>query len=830
MRRWETLLAFLVPVLLLAPAAAGVAGEPAAPPVPDEFRVKREEVFEFAEKPSVVRQGDRVTISFASKGRCDATVAVEDAGGRIVRHLACGVLGPRAPEPFRKDALKQTLIWDGKDDRGEYVDDKDGLTVRVSLGLAPAFERNLLWEPRRRHGGSAPLFQAAPEGVYVYDGGNGIDSVRLYGHDGSYLRTVYPFPADKIDRVVGIPRAVFPQDGLELPVKPTFLGQTLLTCGNLYGYEYPKKYAVAATQADGNCHYGMYGNASSILAVGGGRLALGKTYLFRMATDGTSGGASAPGPSLSLVAKGLGWDTRGETIAVAPRSAALSPDGRTLYLTGYNFGHSGHASADIVTNGRWQTFHCVMKMALDGDEPARLFAGSAEADKCGSDDRSFKVPASVAVDKAGRVYVADYMNDRVQVFSPDGALLKSIATRRPSIVSIDGKTQDIWVFSSVVHNIFLAKNEEKIDHRLTVFGPFEKPEKKASCPLPEGYRTEAGAHLYSGLGFPLSAAVDGYTDPPTVWLATEWARENVLTRGKIAYRNVDLYAFKDGRLELKRSFADDVEKSVKRASPPRFGRSRLYVNPRNGRVYVGEGEAFDWKSFKTLLELDPETGGITLRPVPFDAEDMCFGPEGLAYLRNINAVVRYDPSTWREVPWDYGESRKRVCTSASSDRREADAISALPLPANGGWHHGGMFVSLKGDLAVACGLNVEPPKERFETGNVSIEGVSYRPKMFPGRSIEGRGGAPLVHVWDRHGKLVQADVLPGLGGNTYGLGLDADGSVTMMANATRVLDGKPYRNRLSGTLLRAVPGKARLLSQKAKIPLAGPDRDRKSVV
>ena len=98
----------------------------------DEFRVKREALFAFAEPPAVTRSGDRVTIRFATKGYCDVTVAIEDSAGRIVRHLACGVLGPKAPPPLEKNSERQTIVWDGKDDLGAYVDDKDRITIRVS--------------------------------------------------------------------------------------------------------------------------------------------------------------------------------------------------------------------------------------------------------------------------------------------------------------------------------------------------------------------------------------------------------------------------------------------------------------------------------------------------------------------------------------------------------------------------------------------------------------------------------------------------------------------------------------------------------------------------
>jgi hypothetical protein len=130
----------------------------------EEFRIKREAVFEFAQKPAVKRQGDRIEITFAAKGFCDATVAIEDAGGGIVRHIASGVLGQNAPEPFQKNSLTQKLIWDGKDDEGKYIDDKDALTIRVSLGLAPRYERPLYWEPRRRLSSKPPPDPGGPRG------------------------------------------------------------------------------------------------------------------------------------------------------------------------------------------------------------------------------------------------------------------------------------------------------------------------------------------------------------------------------------------------------------------------------------------------------------------------------------------------------------------------------------------------------------------------------------------------------------------------------------------------------------------------------------------
>jgi hypothetical protein len=133
----------------------------------DEFKIKREQVFKFKQKPRASRAGDKVSIEFASEGFCDATVATEDRQGNILRHLASGALGPRAPGPFKKNAKKQAIIWDGKDDRGVYVDDKDNIVVRVGLGLKPRYEGPLFWEPRKRISQAAPLLCATKEGMYV---------------------------------------------------------------------------------------------------------------------------------------------------------------------------------------------------------------------------------------------------------------------------------------------------------------------------------------------------------------------------------------------------------------------------------------------------------------------------------------------------------------------------------------------------------------------------------------------------------------------------------------------------------------------------------------
>src|ERR1051325_5432932 len=66
--------------------------------------VERETVYAFTQEPTVKKVGpDRYQMSFAAKGKCDVAIAVEDAAGRIVRHIVYGVLGANAPAPLQKD-------------------------------------------------------------------------------------------------------------------------------------------------------------------------------------------------------------------------------------------------------------------------------------------------------------------------------------------------------------------------------------------------------------------------------------------------------------------------------------------------------------------------------------------------------------------------------------------------------------------------------------------------------------------------------------------------------------------------------------------------------
>ncbi len=783
-----------------------------------EFRVRRAGPFEFAEKPTVARAGDEVTIRFTARAFCDVTVAIEDADGRIVRHLASGVLGENAPEPFQPNTRTQEIVWDGKDDAGAYIDDKDALTVRVSLGLRPQFERTLFWSPKKRIGpGNRPSFAFAPEGVYVYEGG-GVDHIRLFTHDGNYVRTVYPFPPDwasvpdpsepdalqeALAGVKGLEWMTFPQDGRVLPVWRGLVQATLFTSGSNTGHGTLAK----------------YGYAASAMAVSGERLALTKRSLNRVATDGTTGGRPLEGPRTSFE----GRPYRGETPTGVPRSAAFSPDGRWLYLAGYR------------ADGRYSWLHGVARLDYEGDEPAETFLGDML--EAGTGDDRFRCPMAVAVDAAGRIYVADYMNDRIQVFNPDGELYRSVTgVPKPATIDVHPETGHMYVASWMLVNRFV---EEDLEHpTLTHYGPVDDPREIAEYPLPlVGHHS--GVFMNRLRGLQHHVAVNFHTDPPTVWLVpgtgdtTE--RLSQLRRSYTGQwrdspwsaTHYRLYQEQDGELVEKANFAEAVAEKVTRISPPQApatNRQRLYVDPTDGMLYVAEGDSGVGKAFRELLQVNPDTGRVDTVPLPFTTEEIAFDLDGHYYLRTDTHVARYirRDRDWREVPWDYGEQRDQPGFDGDGPR----LIATLPLPGTGRpgcFHLGGFSVSPTRNIIVSC-YNTERLAVRIP-GAFSAEfdeGRPYTPPMFPGRVRWAE-----LHIWDQHGNPVRDDVVGGLP-MTDGLALDAQGNIYVLAAANRVLDGEPYPLERAETLVKFPADGGRVLSKtRGAIPLPAdqhPDR------
>jgi len=89
----------------------------------------------FALKPSVELANGQATLKFAAAAPIDVEVAIVDAQGMIVRHLAAGALGgEQAPPAPLVRGLSQRLTWDGLDDDGQRA--RGGpFSFRVRTGM-----------------------------------------------------------------------------------------------------------------------------------------------------------------------------------------------------------------------------------------------------------------------------------------------------------------------------------------------------------------------------------------------------------------------------------------------------------------------------------------------------------------------------------------------------------------------------------------------------------------------------------------------------------------------------------------------------------------------
>lgn len=796
-------------MLLLTLAAAAIAAAGARAGQSEVFRIKRAETYAFAERSKVTRRGDRIEIRFTAQAACDAVVTIEDPDGAIVRHLGYGVLGENAPEPFQARTLAQTVVWDGKDDAGKYVDNIQAMVVRVGLGLEPRFERDILWSPYRRIGSDTPLMQACAEGVLVFDG-HGIDHLRLFDHDGNYKRTIHPFASSTAANVQGLRWHTFPQDGQKLPLTSGFVQATLLNAGT------------SGSQSD---IFGR-GLAATAMTVGpGGQIALAMKNLNRLHLDGSSGGLPFDGPEVKQdVLLGTIHEFKGGVYDVPPRAMAFSPDGKYLYIAGYYWSYAWHRDG---LNG-------VARMEYGKNEPPALWKGAFVNERkqklAGPEPDKLSRPCALAVDAKGRVYVADYFNDRIQVYAEDGTLVKSVEAFKPARIWVHPKTQEIWVGSWFINGAEwdaylkrIGKPKVPVPPVLVQLGTLDKPTKQAQYDLPfleydhprEGVKFGGNNHMEKGR---LTAVeLDFWAGETTVWVIPASPSQDRIDYEKAG---VKLYTLKGKKLALKRDTGAEAKKAVPLLNPPPFSRQRMAVNPANGRLYMVEQENGTDKNLCRVTEVEPESGKAKIVELPCHVEDLCFDTQGVAYLRVDQGILRTDGRTWREIPWDYGEEHEGTMFKGTSGGRSIQSVGVLRVPgrrSNPFWHLGGIAVNAKGELAVST-YNGAPSESRESIKNrlQVAEGKPYTPKLYPGRYRWGE-----LHVFNRHGELVAEDAFPGVG-HLDGLGLDAERNLYVMAGSTMLVNGKKYdtpSNDVTETLIKVRPGKAKIVSDSNRIPV-----------
>ncbi|HOX05676.1 MAG TPA: hypothetical protein PK280_04665 [Planctomycetota bacterium] len=374
----------------------------------------------FSVKPAVAKDGDKAKISFSVSAPTDVEVAVLDGQGKVVRHLAAGVLGAPStgsgpagapPEPL-KAGLAQALEWDGRDDAGKPAAGGP-FKVRVKLGLKPEFDGFLLDNPVGT--GAISALAAGPGGqLYVWhhdctaNGNQGGEKLKIIGRDGKYVRTLIPYPANLPAEKAKVLGAFTDEDGSLVPRVYNMQQLNLNYEGrgdrgpSMMGFSCP------AVDSKGRAYW----------LVAGCRLEC-------VEADGSSPYETFLSPPLFTGFK-----------AVTGRPAlCMASDEKGVYVAGL-------ASADDGWGKNQQPLPCVWRVDV-ATRKAEVFVGDLK--EAGKEKDRLTAPRGVAAAK-GLLYVADPGADRVAVFrEADRSFVGEIKVKDPQSLGVDPATGAVYV-------------------------------------------------------------------------------------------------------------------------------------------------------------------------------------------------------------------------------------------------------------------------------------------------------------------------------------------------------------------------------------------------
>ncbi|MFC1672210.1 hypothetical protein ACFL01_03645, partial [Planctomycetota bacterium] len=781
---------------------------------------ERENVFEFAKKPTIKLVGkDKYEIAFAAKGNCDVTIDVVDDKGLVVRHMGAGVLGKNAPAPLQKNTLEQKVIWNGKDDLQAYVKDLDKMRVRVRLGLKPEFDKLLGDGGPKNMPGYIYGLAVGPKAAYVMykgTGSHGHTAVKEFDHDGNYIATLAPPPANMPEKKLAGWAYVEYEPGKKALHEPG-RHDTVARDGFLLPMINGKRSA--------DCQPGLAGDRLFFTSPGNSVAGRAESLLFWIHTDGSTDVEGLKGlPLLDI----------GEH--PAPR-LATSPDGKWLYML--MLGLSGGNTSP-------QTPSYVLRRATNGKEKAQIFIG--KSGKPGSDNEHLNNPKGIDCDAKGRIYVADYNNGRIQIFSPDGKYLKTVKVNRPHLVRVHKKTGAIYVIHS-------ARVQGKSLGRVTKYGPFDDPK--------ELFHVDN----LTGAAF----AVDSWSSKPRLWIAGKGSWVN--TGGAFGSGPSVMIWEEQGKTFKKiADFDEDAKKFAGTNYIGRFPASAVGGSGGGGKVVCDPvREEVYWQQ-RTMFSL--KTGAkVGEYRVPGNVDDTIVDRRGYLHL-HLNpgfdrpGAVRMDPGQrsaddknrfhFQEVPYDYGvEMPGKFCPARKG---------ALPLKDQPGakFFQDGIGVNMMGDVVVNTNIYYVPKMEDHgkDLATAGIKAMQARgeynstignkyaefQRMLDGMRKRGeevfaiprRPGRPLagatLWVYDRTGEL-RSKCAAVVGKHVAGCQIDEDGKLyfvtarpRMVGNKTFLADncgtygvaGRSKRPLFTGTLIKSRDKDVEILLKHSIIKLDPP--------
>ncbi len=387
---------------------------------------------EFASPPRVLRTDEGFAVSFALNGPADVEVAAIDPQGRVVRHLAAGVLGGKNPPPAPlRSGLEQTLAWDGRDDLGRPATGGP-FRLRVRAGLRVRFGRMIGGSPYTGSVVSMP-YRAPVNGLAVDASGHlyvkMMSSVGSHGNSGmwpwhlrkfdprgEYLKTLLPYSPSSA-RADGFDLLPTP-DGRFTPSLRTSLYPVFCALGN----------EIVPRMAGGEIVF-VHSEARR---------------LNFLAVDGSNRVRSLPMWAEKAKLRCPAW---------LDIQVALSPDGRTAYYSNVaGTAYDGKKPSDI--DPAWPQGRIYRQdLSRPGTDPEPFFDLKLPGDGASWMPSAWDkktAAAGIDTDARGNVLVCDLANHEVIEISPAGKKLSATRVAWPDKVLVSRRSGDLYVVSRKV--------------------------------------------------------------------------------------------------------------------------------------------------------------------------------------------------------------------------------------------------------------------------------------------------------------------------------------------------------------------------------------------
>ncbi|HOX07375.1 MAG TPA: hypothetical protein PK280_13315 [Planctomycetota bacterium] len=435
----------------------------------------------FATKPTAAKAGENVKIDFALSAPADVEVAVLGADGKIVRHLAAGVLGAKNPPPEPlKAGLVQSLQWDGRDDFGKPATGGP-FKVRVQAGMSVKFGKILGTSPYTGTLSRDSLAVAADGSIYVKMASvvpqlhEGMPwQLRHFDKTGKYQKTLLPYaPSTPADKVPGF-RLIDAGDGQMTPAHTSGLDVVLFRFGD-------------------SIFNRVVDNQVIFIDNGSARLTFFKL-------DGTNAVKTVAMRSAPDKLKWPGW--------LVPQ-LAFSPDGKYAYYSNVaNTPYDANVHPTKMDQKFPQGRVYRQDLSKPGSDPEKFYdleLPDYDQQKYWLPDAWNKCTAAygVDVDAKGNLFVCDLVNQGIVEVSPEGKKLSFTKAPWPEKVMVESKSGDFYVVCRLgpPKDGFVGKKLVKITGR------------------GEAGKIAVEMPLKGSLGS--SIAVDGSGSVPVIWLGSD---------------------------------------------------------------------------------------------------------------------------------------------------------------------------------------------------------------------------------------------------------------------------------------------------------------------